>query len=91
LQRGALIYHVDPVYPDIARDQNIQGTVKLEVTIGITGVVRSVVAVSGPGLLIEAARSAVRQWRYTPSLLDGKPVEAKEDVSVVFRLPSASR
>jgi TonB family protein len=91
LQRGALIYHVDPVYPEIARDQNVQGTVKLDVTIGITGAVRSVVAVSGPGLLIEAARSAVRQWRYTPSLLDGKPVESQEYVSVVFQLPSTSK
>lgn len=91
LQRGALIYHVDPVYPEVAREQSVQGTVKLLVTIGETGVVRSVVAVSGPGLLIEAARSAVRQWRYTPSLLDGKPVESQEEVSVVFQLPSGSR
>ncbi len=91
LQRGALIYHVDPVYPELAREQNVQGTVKLEVTIGVTGAVRSVVAVGGPGLLIEAARSAVRQWRYTPSLLDGKPIESQEDVSIVFQLPSTSR
>lgn len=91
LQRGALIYHVDPVYPELAREQNVQGTVKLLVTIGQTGTVRSVVAVGGPGLLTEAARSAVRQWRYTPSLLDGKPVESQEEVSVVFQLPSGSR
>jgi TonB family protein len=91
LQRGALIYHVDPVYPELAREQNVQGTVKLQVTVGETGAVRSVVAVSGPGLLIEAARSAVRQWRYTPSLLDGKPVESQEYVSIVFQLPSTSK
>ena len=90
LQRGALIYHVNPVYPEFAREQGVRGTVKLEVTIGVTGTVRSVVAVSGPSLLIEAARSAVRQWRYTPSLLDGKPVESQESVSVVFQLPSDS-
>ena len=91
LQRGALIYHVDPVYPELAREQEVQGTVRLLVTIGQTGAVESVVAVSGPGLLIEAARSAVRRWRYTPSLLDGKPVESQVYVSVVFQLPSASR
>jgi TonB family protein len=91
LQRGALIYHVNPVYPELARDQDIQGTVKLRVTIGENGVVRSVIAISGPGMLIEAARSAVRQWRYTPTLLDGKPIESQEDVSIVFQLPSASR
>ncbi len=91
LQRGVLIYHVNPEYPELAREQNVQGTVKLEVTIGVTGTVRSVVAVSGPGLLIEAARSAVRQWRYTPSLLDGKPFELQEEVSVVFQLQPTSR
>jgi TonB family protein len=91
LQRGVLIYHVNPEYPEIAREQNVQGTVKLQVTIGVTGAVRSVVAISGPGLLIEAARSAVRQWRYTPSLLDGKPFELQEEVSVVFQLQPTSR
>ncbi|HEX4003585.1 MAG TPA: TonB family protein [Candidatus Acidoferrales bacterium] len=89
LQRGALIYHVSPVYPEIAKDQGIDGTVRLEVTIGTNGLVRSVIALSGPGLLIEAARGAVRQWRYTPSLLNGKPIESTVYVSVVFRLPSS--
>ncbi|HEX4073830.1 MAG TPA: TonB family protein [Candidatus Acidoferrales bacterium] len=87
LRRGVMIYHVNPVYPDLAREQGIQGTVELEVTIGINGVVRSVTALSGPGMLIEAARSAVRRWRYTPSLLNGKPIESTVDVSVVFHLP----
>jgi TonB family protein len=91
LQRGVLIYHVNPEYPELAREQNVQGTVKLQVTIGVTGAVRSVVAVSGPRLLVEAARSAVRQWRYTPSLLDGKPFELQEEVSVVFQLEPTSR
>jgi TonB family protein len=86
LHRGALIYHVNPVYPDLARQQGVQGTVRLQVTIGVTGAVRSVIAVSGPGLLIEAARSAVRQWRYTPSTFDGKPVESQEYVSIVFQI-----
>jgi TonB family protein len=91
LRRGALIYHVDPVYPELAKEQEVQGTVKLQVTIGVTGAVRSVVAVSGPGLLVEAARSAVREWRYTPSLLNGKPVESQQYISIVFQLQSTSK
>jgi TonB family protein len=87
LQRGALVYHIDPVYPQIAVQQKIEGTVKLRVTIGPDGAVRTVFVISGPGLLIEAARSAVRQWRYRPTLLDGKPVESEEYVSIEFRLP----
>ena len=90
LQRGALVYHVNPIYPELAKEQEVQGTVKLDVTIGTDGVVRSVIAESGPGLLVEAARSAVRRWRYTPTLLNGKPVESETTVSVVFRLPQSS-
>jgi len=89
VQHGALIYHVSPIYPQIAKDQGIDGTVRLQVTIGTNGLVRSVIALSGPGLLVEAARSAVRQWRYTPSLLNGKPIETTVYVSVVFRLPTS--
>lgn len=91
LQRGVLIYHVNPIYPELAKEQEVQGTVKLEITIGADGVVRSVFAVSGPGLLVEAARDAVRRWRYTPTLLDGKPVESQTTVSVIFHLPSSPR
>jgi len=87
LQQGALIYHIDPVYPDAARQQKVQGTVRLRITIGEDGSVQSVVAISGPSLLIDAARNAVRQWRYSPTTLDGKPVEAEEYVSIVFQLP----
>jgi TonB family protein len=87
LQHGVLIYHVNPAYPELARQQGVQGTVRLEVTIGTNGIVRSVIAISGPGLLVEAARDAVRQWRYTPSRLNGKPVESQINVSVTFHLP----
>jgi len=91
LQRGTLIYHADPIYPEIARQQKVEGTVKLRVTIGADGTIRSVMVISGPELLVDAARSAVRQWRYTPTLLDGKPVESEEYVSIVFQLPPASK
>jgi protein TonB len=91
LQPGEIVRRVDPIYPESAQAQRIEGTVKLRVTIGADGAVRSVTAISGPDALVEAARAAVRQWRYTPTLLDGKPVEAEEYVSIVFQLPPASR
>jgi TonB family protein len=91
LQPGEIVRRVDPIYPESAQAQRIEGTVKLRVTIGTDGAVRSVTAISGPGPLVEAARAAVRQWRYTPTLLDGKPVEAEEYVSIVFQLPPGSR
>ena len=91
LQRGEIVRRVDPVYPESAPGRQIEGTVKLRVTIGEDGAVRSVMAISGPVPLVEAAKAAVRQWRYTPTLLEGKPVEAEEDVSIVFQIPPASR
>jgi TonB family protein len=87
LKRPELVYRVDPVYPMLAREQRIQGTVKLHVTIGQDGGVRNVELLSGSPLLSGAAISAVRQWRYSPMLLDGKPIQADNEISLVFLLP----
>jgi protein TonB len=86
LEAGALIHRVDPVYPALAKDQRVQGTVKLRATIGQDGAVRSVQVVSGSALLTDAAASAVRQWRYGPTLLNGKPIGTTKDIEVQFRL-----
>jgi periplasmic protein TonB len=91
LQRGEIVRRVDPVYPEGAPGHQMEGTVKLRVRIGEDGSVRSVMATSGPVPLVEAAKAAVRQWRYSPTLLGGKPVEAEEDVSIVFQLLPTSR
>ncbi|HKV05812.1 MAG TPA: TonB family protein [Candidatus Acidoferrales bacterium] len=90
LKQGELINRVSPIYPALAQQQRIEGTVKLHVTVGDDGAVRSVALISGPQLLTEAAKSAVRQWRFSPTLLDGKPVESERDVSLVFRLSRSS-
>ena len=83
LQAGVLIYHVDPVPP--AGSENIGGTVKVRATIGKGGDVVDVRAVSGPTSLIPRVVRAVREWRYTVTLLDGQPLGAEEDVVMEFR------
>jgi PilZ domain/Gram-negative bacterial TonB protein C-terminal len=83
LQAGVLIYHVDPVPP--AGSDNIGGTVKVRATIGKGGDVVEVRAVSGPTSLIPRVVRAVREWRYTVTLLDGQPLGAEEDVVMEFR------
>jgi hypothetical protein len=45
---------------------------------------------SGPALLAKAATSAVREWRYSQTLLGGQPVETEQDIVVKFRLENAS-
>jgi len=86
LQIGQLLLRVDPIYPADAEQQRVEGTVKLHAIIGRDGAVESVELTGGPALLVPAATSAVRRWRYKPTSLGGQPVEAEEDITIVFRL-----
>jgi TonB family protein len=75
-----------PNYPPIARQGRVQGAVVLEVTISPEGKVVDLTPLRGPDELIEAAIEAVRQWEYTPTLVDGKPVPVILTVTVNFRI-----
>jgi outer membrane biosynthesis protein TonB len=86
LQFGHLISRVEPVYPDEAKQNGIEGTVKLHAVIGRNGSVESLMSVDGPPLLVPVTMGAVRQWRFTETLLGGQSVETEEDVAVTFRL-----
>jgi hypothetical protein len=86
LQLGHLISRVEPVYPAEAKAQGVEGAVEMHAIIGRDGSVESLVSVIGPPLLVPAAVSAVRQWRYTETLLAGRPVETEEDIAFKFRL-----
>jgi|GEM_PF-2332477 len=83
LQAGVLIYHVDPVLPSYGEE--LGGTVKVRATIGKGGDVVDVKPISGPASLIPRVVRAIREWRYTVTLLDGQPLGAEEDVVVEFR------
>ncbi|MGB9457555.1 MAG: energy transducer TonB [Bryobacteraceae bacterium] len=80
------IYRVEPRYPQMAIIARISGAVELEGIIGTDGRIRDLHALSGNPLLVPAALEAVRQWIYTPTLLDGKPVEVIGPITVIFRL-----
>jgi hypothetical protein len=85
LQVGVLIFHVDPQVPSGGNQKEMAGTVKVRATIGKSGDVVDVRPISGPVGLIPAVVQAVREWRYTVTLLDGQPLGAEEDVVVEFR------
>jgi TonB family protein len=85
IRLGKLIHKVPPVYPPAARMEHIQGTVRLQVLIDKEGKVAELEPVSGPKELIPAALDAVRQWRYKPALLDGKPVAIHTEITVDFK------
>lgn len=87
LQAPKRVHHVMPQYPELARQARVEGRVLLEVTVSATGVVEDVRVLRGRGLeLDEAAVQAVRQWRYTPTLVNGEAVPILLTVTVSFSL-----
>ena len=80
------LVHVAPVYPEIARLSRVQGNVTMEAILDATGKVESVRVLSSQPLLEEAAVRAVRQWRYTPTELNGVPVPVLMTITVRFSL-----
>jgi protein TonB len=75
-----------PVYPPIAQSARVQGLVIIEATIGTNGRVVDAKVLRSIPLLDGAALDAVRQWEFTPTLLNGVPVPLVMTVSVQFSL-----
>jgi protein TonB len=86
VQQAKIINRVQPVYPPLARQTRISGTVRLHAIIGKDGTIQSLEVVSGHPLLQQAALDAVRQWRYQPTLLNGDAVDVDTTVDVIFSL-----
>jgi len=84
---AGLLHRVEPHYPEEARQQGIQGAVVLSVRIAQNGGVQSATAVTGPPLLAQAATDAVKQWRFKPHLVGGRPAEMQTRITLDFRLP----
>lgn len=81
-----LIHRVQPVYPLAARITHLTGAVQLRAIIGTDGSIRDLEIISGNPILAAAAVEAVRQWRYQPTLLSGKPVEVETLITVQFEM-----
>lgn len=86
MQEAKLLHQVIPVYPPLARAARVSGIVRLVGVIARDGTVRNLRVVSGHPLLVAAALSAVRQWVYRPTILNGKPVEVICPIEVRFKL-----
>src|SRR5438105_7849786 len=85
---ASLINRVNPVYPPLARQTRVAGTVRLHAIISKQGTVQQLEVLSGHPLLVQSALDAVRQWRYRPTLLNGEPVEVDTTIDVIFSLAS---
>jgi TonB family protein len=77
---------VDPVYPLLAQQENVQGSVVLQARIDKDGNVQAVQVVSGPAILTSAALEAVKQWRFKPHYEGGQPVPTETRITVNFTI-----
>jgi len=77
---------VAPTYPPIAQTARVQGVVIIEATIGTDGRVTDAKVLRSVPLLDQAALDAVKQWQYTPTMLNGQPVAVIMTVTVNFAL-----
>jgi TonB family protein len=85
-QQKRCVFAPRPEYPDEAQQAGIEGSVELRVLIDREGHVEDVHGISGEQVLVNAAVDTVRKWRYTPLMLDGKPVPVVTTVRLEFRL-----
>ena len=80
------IVNVNAVYPADAREARVQGVVILEILIGPEGKVEQTKVLRSIPQLDQAAVDAVRQWEFTPTLLNGEPKKVIMTVTVNFLL-----
>jgi protein TonB len=86
MMEGNLVQRVEPHYPEIAKQLNIQGPVVIKAVITREGLIEHQILESGQSLLAKAALDAVRQWHYRPYVLNGEPIAVETEITVNFIL-----
>jgi protein TonB len=86
VSQGLLVHRVQPMYPPLARQARIQGTVILQAEISKDGTIENLRLISGHPMLAPSAIEAVKQWRYKPYFLNGEPVAVETQITVNFTL-----
>jgi TonB family protein len=77
---------VTTVYPALAQQMRVQGSVVLQAYIGADGTIENLRVLSGPAILASAAQQAVREWHFKPYLQNGQAVETKATITVNFTI-----
>ena len=86
VQNAKMVRRILPVYPPLAKQARVSGTVRLQGVITKEGTIQQLQVISGHPLLVQAAIEAVKQWVYRPTLLNGDPVEVIAPIEVNFTL-----
>ena len=85
-QMAQLVTRVEPRYPPLAIQIHREGRVELHAIISTTGTIESLEVISGDPFLIQSALAAVREWRYRPTILNGRPIEVDTRITVIYTL-----
>ena len=85
-QMAQLIRRVEPIYPALCIQIHCEGRVELHALISTTGAIESLEVISGHPLFIQSALAAVREWRYRPTILNGRPIEVDTHITVIYTL-----
>jgi TonB family protein len=80
------LHQPKPEYPDLARKRGIEGTVLLQVLVGLDGSVKEVKVMRGIEGLDQAAIEAVKKWRFQPAHSKGEPIECWVAAPIWFHL-----
>lgn len=83
-----LIRKIDPIYPALAKSARVSGTVEFTAVVSAEGHIQNLQLVRGHPLLVNAAREAILQYIYRPTMLNGNPVPVVTSISVNFELPA---
>jgi protein TonB len=87
VQQAKLVRQLKPVYPQDLKVQGMAATVKIKAIISKTGdLLNPKVVNTVEPALAQAALDAVKQWQYSPTLLNGQPIEVLTTIDVVFEL-----
>jgi protein TonB len=85
-QMPVVLSEVKPIYPPQAREARQEGSVVVDALIDAKGLVRQVQVVEGADVFREAALAALRQFRFKPALVEGRPVAVRIRYTLRFRL-----
>ena len=86
VQAAKLIRRVQPEYPSVARAEHLEGTVRLRALIAKDGSLARLYVIKGYCSLADSSLKAVSQWRYSPTLFNGEPIEVDTEITVIFQL-----
>ena len=84
LEPVEVIKRVSPIYPLIAKQRRLSGTLLVNALVTKTGKVSNLTLVSGPPVFRDAAFDAIKQWQFKPAKLNGEPIDQNTQIRLQF-------